>query len=1385
MAMPKILDWLDDLVAKVATNTTNIANNKKTIEDNKKLFDEHTADDNRHWTTTDRQNFDRVVHFKGYYVTIDKLKEAYPTGQLGDYAIVGGTDTVWLWDDETNSWVNSTEQGIVISVNGRTGEVILTKTDVGLSNVDNTSDKNKPLSTASQNALNAKADRKKITLDEADGLTLKAGVYDLIDGKKTILNFTSNYWTVIVGQQDNQLRQLYGDINGDGVIDQADIDLMEEFINEIKTPTAAQKLVADLNGDGIINNKDLNLLYGYVINGVPSDIIGTPASATTEVIRAATQIWMNYGSDEVPHIYVRKQEKQSSWSEFKEILTNVHLVNLQNQITENAEHIATNTTDISNLKINKANRGNITLDQANATTGLQAGIYALENVTVTLAGVSYTNQYFNVIICDWTDRGTIKLSSQIWLPFSSGAATTAYIRHQTMSSDNTTRVWGDFIKIANSTQINNLQSQINTNKTNITGLTNEKADRKRATLADLETNNLRAGMYFCRESKTILGVTSDYWNIIINEQNSATDLSGLYSASQIWITSETETPYHIFFRKHIQKTSWGDFVEIYTTSDMSKDDISKFKQYKGYFETAFSLKTAFKTATNGDYAIVGSALYIWNSKQSTWTEVSGSGGGSTGTNKWSIKQYSVPAYTKQVIPQFKDIVGKTLDRQWEIEDTDDYLLNEAKNNNKCYLFETYVNMEEALEFSSTTMAHNDGINVFVNNRSIYSSAVVGNTSTISIPVVVGWNKIQILLCEVNGDEAFKLGIKFTSSDKCLGMDCYHAETEPTQGYVPLMGNSTVEGTLTINKIATPSNELVSNLNADLLDGKHATDFAAATDFADLTTQVNTNTGNILENAKKIQANTEQIGTNKDDITNLKTKMATAETNIKTNTTDIAALKTKTDTTNTNVTNLTARVKTNEDNIVALKTKTDTTNTNVTNLTSKVNTNAGNIKTNADDIAALKTKTDATNDNVAANTANIDKILEGTATIPSVSEAENAKNADKLGGQLPSYYAAKTDLSKYLPLTGGTLTGKTTILGTAASKSFWVRGITGCSTDGNTEDALYLNYDNQQPVYINGAHLVYHSGNIPIASTTTSGIVKLNNTRTSTSTTEAATANAVKDAYDTLNTALTNHKDDTEVHLTAADRTILTKANKFKGYFETETALNTAFPTGEAGDYAIVNTTDTVWIWDVDKEGGAGWKDGAGKGSVISVNNMTGEVVLTKSNIGLGNVDNTSDANKPVSTAQQAALDKKVDKAGDTMTGNLTVLTGATNEPSLCVSNGTKNIALMIGAGGTNRGIYDKQTRGWMIYKDSDTSLRTDLSFHVGNTGDSTASTNGGAIFDGGIGVAKAINAGTTITAATIVTAGTDLKTKSGIVNFNDKAQIKYNATDECIEFIFN
>lgn len=52
--------------------------------------------------------------------------------------------------------------------------------------------------------------------------------------------------------------------------------------------------------------------------------------------------------------------------------------------------------------------------------------------------------------------------------------------------------------------------------------------------------------------------------------------------------------------------------------------------------------------------------------------------------------------------------------------------------------------------------------------------------------------------------------------------------------------------------------------------------------------------------------------------------------------------------------------------------------------------------------------------------------------------------------------------------------------------------------------------------------------------------------------------------------------------------------------------------------------------------------GAQANTVTSVAEKTGDVVVTKSDVGLGNVDNTSDASKPISTATATALSGKSD-----------------------------------------------------------------------------------------------------------------------------------------------
>lgn len=63
----------------------------------------------------------------------------------------------------------------------------------------------------------------------------------------------------------------------------------------------------------------------------------------------------------------------------------------------------------------------------------------------------------------------------------------------------------------------------------------------------------------------------------------------------------------------------------------------------------------------------------------------------------------------------------------------------------------------------------------------------------------------------------------------------------------------------------------------------------------------------------------------------------------------------------------------------------------------------------------------------------------------------------------------------------------------------------------------------------------------------------------------------------------------------------------------------------------------------DANGNVAVTGGGGVAPVTSVAGRQGDVTLTKSDVGLSNVDNTSDANKPVSTAQASAISAKYTK----------------------------------------------------------------------------------------------------------------------------------------------
>lgn len=87
---------------------------------------------------------------------------------------------------------------------------------------------------------------------------------------------------------------------------------------------------------------------------------------------------------------------------------------------------------------------------------------------------------------------------------------------------------------------------------------------------------------------------------------------------------------------------------------------------------------------------------------------------------------------------------------------------------------------------------------------------------------------------------------------------------------------------------------------------------------------------------------------------------------------------------------------------------------------------------------------------------------------------------------------------------------------------------------------------------------------------------------------------------------------------------------------------------------------------------SGIATGAQVNTVTSVASKTGAVTLAKADVGLGNVDNTSDANKPVSTAQQTALNLKANLASPTFTGTVNGITksmvGLPNVPNTDATN---------------------------------------------------------------------------------------------------------------------
>ena len=159
----------------------------------------------------------------------------------------------------------------VTSVAGKTGAVTLAASDVGLGNVDNTSDANKPISNATQAALNDK--QSKIT---ANGILKGDGTGTITAADETeveLVDLPIRAESIIIPKG-----RMRGDVDGDGKITENDADKISNHINDSEILTGVDFWCADVDANDKVNSTDLNIVSKF-LTGRSGKLTLTPTFA--------------------------------------------------------------------------------------------------------------------------------------------------------------------------------------------------------------------------------------------------------------------------------------------------------------------------------------------------------------------------------------------------------------------------------------------------------------------------------------------------------------------------------------------------------------------------------------------------------------------------------------------------------------------------------------------------------------------------------------------------------------------------------------------------------------------------------------------------------------------------------------------------------------------------------------------------------------------------------------------------------------------------------------------------------------------------------------------------------------------------------------------------
>ena len=430
-------------------------------------------------------------------------------------------------------------------------------------------------------------------------------------------------------------------------------------------------------------------------------------------------------------------------------------------------------------------------------------------------------------------------------------------------------------------------------------------------------------------------------------------------------------------------------------------------------------------------------------------------------------------------------------------------------------------------------------------------------------------------------------------------------------------------TSALNTTNTNVSTNTSNITANATDiatntTNISTNATAITNKADSSALATTNT-NVTNNATNISTNATNISNNDTDIATNVTNIAANTTNISNNSTAIGTKASQSDlnTTNTNVTTNATNIASNDtdiaNNATAIGTKAsqsdlNTTNTNVTNNATNIATNTTNISSNDTDISNL--------DSLKAPKEN--PTFTGTVAIPNIADLESAvsTNTAKTG-------ITTTEQTKLGHISVSSAVDLNTMNSGITSNATNVTNLTGnVVTNGTNISTNATNISNNDTDISN-----LDTNKAPKNNPTFTGTVAIPNIANLET---AVAANTDKVTFPGFGTSATK--------ALAGNTTTITSTQA------DEITANTA-KTGITEEQASAIDSNTSNI--------------ALKANIASPT-FTGTVGgIDKTMVGLSAVDNTSDANKPISTATQTALDAKATTTALSTT-NTNVSNNATN-----------------------------------------------------------------------------------------------------------------------------